>query len=87
MGSNLKEELKELILLIVNDPDLDKDDIKDDTELVGKNGLFFDSIDLLELIVELEKRYGIKIKDNDIIVKHFVTFENFYNFVVENGKK
>jgi acyl carrier protein len=87
MSDGLKEELRDLILQVVNDPDLSKDDIKEDTELVGKNGLFFDSIDLLELIVELEKRYGIKIKDNDIILKHFVTFENFYNFVVENEKK
>jgi len=87
MGENLREELIDLILQIVNDPDLNRNDIKEDTELVGKNGLFFDSIDLLELIVELEKRYGIKIKDNDIILKHFVTFENFYNFVAENGKK
>jgi len=87
MEGNLKEELINLILQVVNDPDLDRNDIKDDTELVGKNGLFFDSIDLLELIVELEKRYGIKIKDNDIILKHFVTFDSFYNFIAENGKK
>ena len=87
MNENLKEELINLILKVVNDPDLNKDDIKDDTELVGGNGIFFDSIDVLELITELEKRYGIKVKDNDIISKHFVTFESFYNFVAENEGK
>jgi len=87
MDDNLREELINLILRVVNDPDLNKDDIKDDTELVGKNGIFFDSIDLLELIVELEKKYGIKITDNNIILKYFVTFEDFYNFIAKNGKK
>ena len=38
------------------------EDIGDDSELFG-GGLGLDSIDALELIVLLEKNYGIKLKD------------------------
>jgi acyl carrier protein len=48
--------------------------------------LFFDSVDVLELIVELENQYGIKIKDNDIVQKKFKTFETLYEFIKENKK-
>ena len=82
-----KKELKELLIGIVNDKTLTIDSIQDDTNLIGENGLFFDSIDVLELVVHIEKRYGIKIKDNDIIQEKFKTFSTFYNFITENEKK
>ena len=82
-----KKELKELLIGIVNDKTLTIDSIQDDTNLIGENGLFFDSIDVLELVVQIEKRYGIKIKDNDIIQEKFKTFSTFYNFITENEKK
>ena len=71
-----KEELKQLLIGIVKDDDLTSDKITDETQLIGEDGLFFDSIDVLELVVELEKRYGIKIKDNDIIAKEIFRFFN-----------
>jgi len=82
-----KEELKQLLIGIVKDDDLTSDKITDETQLIGEDGLFFDSIDVLELVVELEKRYGIKIKDNDIIAKKFSDFSTFHSFIVENAKK
>jgi len=82
-----KKELKELLIGIVNDKTLTIDSIQDDTNLIGENGLFFDSIDVLELVVQIEKRYGIKIKDNDIIQEKFKTFSTFYNFITGNEKK
>lgn len=82
-----KKDLKKLLIEITNDKNLKEDSITDDTKLIGEDGLFFDSIDVLELIVQLEKKYGIKIKDNDIIQEKFKTFGSFFNFVVENEKK
>ncbi|HKB08129.1 MAG TPA: phosphopantetheine-binding protein [Candidatus Polarisedimenticolia bacterium] len=41
---------------------IDPDRIQDDAPLVG-GGLDLDSIDLLELVVGLEKEYGLKIAD------------------------
>lgn len=79
-----KEEVKKIIFSVLKDNELEFDDITDDTPLVGENGIFYDSIDVLELIVELENKFKIKVKDNDIIREKFKTFGTFYQFVIEN---
>ena len=55
-------ELKTEIIKVLNLEGMTPDDISDDGELFGE-GLGLDSIDALELIVLLEKNYGIKLKD------------------------
>ena len=55
-------ELKKEIIKVLNLEGMTPDDISDDGELFGQ-GLGLDSIDALELIVLLEKNYGIKLKD------------------------
>jgi acyl carrier protein len=59
----LKEELKTKIIKALNLEDLKPEDIDNDAPLFGDNGFGLDSIDALELIVLLEKNYGIRIKD------------------------
>ena len=58
----LKQELKENIIEQLNLEDLSVADIADDEPLFG-DGLGLDSIDALELIVILDKNYGIKLTD------------------------
>lgn len=58
----LKLEIKEKIIAALNLEDVTADDIKDDDALFG-DGLGLDSIDALELIVMLDKDYGIKLSD------------------------
>ncbi|MDR3268219.1 MAG: phosphopantetheine-binding protein [Tannerella sp.] len=55
-------ELKQEIIKVLNLEGMTPDDITSDGELFGA-GLGLDSIDALELIVLLEKNYGIKLKD------------------------
>jgi acyl carrier protein len=55
-------ELKNEIIKVLNLEGVRPEDISDDGELFG-DGLGLDSIDALELIVLLEKNYGIKLKD------------------------
>jgi acyl carrier protein len=38
-------------------------DIKDDTPLFGPGGLGLDSVDALQLVVALDKNFGLKIRD------------------------
>ena len=59
----LKEELKNKIIKALNLEEVRPEDIDDSTPLFGDDGLGLDSIDALELIVLLEKDYGIKVKD------------------------
>ena len=83
---NNKLEIKEFLIKTIKDDDLTVDDINDNTILVGEDGIFFDSVDVLELIVELENKYGIKIQDNDLIKEKLKTFSSFYEFIQENIK-
>ena len=55
-------ELKKEIIKVLNLEGMTPEEIADDSELFGQ-GLGLDSIDALELIVLLEKNYGIKLKD------------------------
>lgn len=61
--SKLKEELKKQLIEQLNLEDFEVEDIADDDLLFGDEGLGLDSIDALEIIVLLEKDYGIAIKD------------------------
>ncbi len=60
--SELKLELKEKIIEQLNLEDVAIEEIADTDPLFGE-GLGLDSIDALELIVMLDKDYGIKLAD------------------------
>ncbi len=64
MPNDLNLELKNLIIETLNLEDVDPDDIGDDEPLFG-SGLELDSIDGLELVLQLEKTYGIKIGSSE----------------------
>ncbi|MDR0566279.1 MAG: phosphopantetheine-binding protein [Prevotellaceae bacterium] len=55
-------QLKQEIIKVLNLEEVAPADIADDAPLFGE-GLGLDSIDALELIVLMEKIYGIKLKD------------------------
>ncbi|MDR1918369.1 MAG: phosphopantetheine-binding protein [Tannerellaceae bacterium] len=59
---NVILKLKEEIIEVLNLEDVTPADILDEAPLFGE-GLGLDSIDALELIVLMEKNYGIKLKD------------------------
>jgi acyl carrier protein len=58
----LIQKIKEQVIEVLNLEDVEPDDIDTDDPLFG-DGLGLDSIDALELIVLLEKQYGLKIED------------------------
>ncbi|MBQ0123009.1 MAG: acyl carrier protein [Bacteroidales bacterium] len=58
----LKEQLKRQIIEALNFEGMKPDDIDSSAPLFG-DGLGLDSIDVLELLVLLEKNYGIKLSD------------------------
>jgi acyl carrier protein len=57
-------EVKEKIIEALRLQDISPDQIGDDDQLFGA-GLSLDSIDALELVVMLEKNYGVVIKSID----------------------
>jgi acyl carrier protein len=60
----LKQQLKKQIIAFLNLVSVTPEEIKDDQPLFGEgDGLGLDSIDSLELIVLLNREYGIVIQD------------------------
>ena len=63
--NDLHQELKEFIIETMNLEDISPEDIGDDTLLFAENGLNLDSIDALELVLGIKKKYGITLEAND----------------------
>jgi len=82
----LKLELKERIINALNLEDISIDDIQDNDPLFG-DGLGLDSIDALELIVLLDKEYGIKLADPKQGKEIFQSVETMAQFVAANRTK
>lgn len=82
----LKLELKENIIEQLNLEDMSVDDIADDDILFG-DGLGLDSIDALELIVMLDKNYGIKLTDPKEGRAIFESIEVMAKYISENRAK
>ena len=63
--TDLHQELKQFIIEAMNLEDMTPDDIDVDAPLFGEEGLGLDSIDALELVLGLKKKYGIVIEAGD----------------------
>ena len=64
MADPLNERLKKIIIETLRLEDITPGQIEDDSPLIG-SGLSLDSIDALELVVQLEKEFGIKISSSE----------------------
>ena len=63
--SQLEAEIKALIVSSLMLEGVSPSDIDSDEPLFGDAGLALDSIDALEIGVELQKKYGVKIDPED----------------------
>lgn len=81
--NDLKQEIKKHIIEYLNLIDLQPEDIKDDEPLFGDE-LGLDSIDSLELIVLMEREYGIKINSPQEGRKILVDVNHMANCIIEN---
>ncbi len=81
----LIQKLKVEIIEVLNLEEMEPEDIENDAPLFG-DGLGLDSIDALELIVLLEKNYGIKIEDPKDGRKIFFSVRTMAEFITENQK-
>lgn len=76
----LNRRLKEIIVDCLNLDGKDPASIGDDEALFG-DGLGLDSVDALELVVALEKEYGIKIRSDEIDPQAFANVDSLGRFV------
>ena len=61
---NVKEQLKPLIISSLRIKDMSPEDLRDDQPLLGGD-LEIDSIDILQLILEIERHFDIKLVDGE----------------------
>ena len=78
-------KLKQEVIEQLNLEEITPDDINPDSPLFGE-GLGLDSIDALELIVLLEKNYGIKIEDPKDGKKIFFSIRSMAEYITEHKK-
>lgn len=82
---DIKEQLKSQIIEALNLEDLTPADIDDDAPLFGE-GLGLDSIDALEIILILERQYGIRIANPAEAKPIFASINTLVKFIEDNKK-
>jgi acyl carrier protein len=82
---NLREAIKEMMVenLMLKVP---KEEIRDDLPLFGPDGLGLDSIDALELVVSLEKHFGVSVPNSETARQALATVNSIHDYVLANRK-
>lgn len=80
----LIEELKLKIIKLLNLMDVSPEDLGADDLLVG-GPLGIDSIDILEMVIMLDRDYGVKINNRELGMKAFASVRAMAEFVQENS--
>lgn len=80
----IRESLKVLICEALHLEDIRPEDIADEEPLFGE-GLGLDSVDALELAMEIESRYGVRISRDPDDTRAFGSVAALANFLREAG--
>jgi acyl carrier protein len=82
----LVSELKVNIIKTLGLIDVTPEDIKDDSVLVGGD-TGIDSIDVLELVMMIEKDYGVKIDSKELGAKVFASVHTLATHIFNNQRQ
>jgi len=82
----LIEELKGKLIDILNLSDVSPADMDADAQLVGGE-LGIDSIDVLEMVVMVEKDYGVVINSQEVGEKVFSSLSSLAAYIQENRQQ
>jgi acyl carrier protein len=81
-SEELKEQIKEMLVtnLMLRTP---KEEISDDLPLFSADGLGLDSIDALQLVVSMEKNFGVGVPNSDVARVALATVNTIHDYIVE----
>jgi acyl carrier protein len=80
----LHQKIKELIIERLQLDGMTPEEIEDGTPLFGE-GLGLDSIDALELVIGIEKVFGVRIQDEEVGAKAFASVNAMVDFLRARG--
>ncbi len=78
LRTRIKEMLVKNLMLQVT-----ADDITDDMPLFGPSGLGLDSIDALELVVSMEKTFGVGVPNSEVAGKALRSVNTIHDYIIE----
>ena len=82
----LRHKIKASIIATLNLENISPSDIDDDMQLFEEDGLALDSLDAVELVVMLEKEYGVVIADSSQARKVLPSVAVLADFVLAHTK-
>ncbi|MGA7826426.1 MAG: phosphopantetheine-binding protein [Geobacteraceae bacterium] len=85
MSEELIVQMKQLIIDSLRIEGMNPDDIETDAPLFGE-GLGLDSIDALQLVVAMEKDYGVIVPDAETGTVVFQSVRSMAQYIAENRK-
>lgn len=80
----IRAKLKELLVENLSLEDITADEIADDEILFGE-GLGLDSLDAVEIVVILQRNWGIEIKDMEQGKEIFYSIDTLAKYISENA--
>jgi acyl carrier protein len=75
------EYLKEVLIKNLKLEDLTPEDIDDNMALFGDDGLGLDSVDSIELVLTVQKEFGVKIADSKEYTRIFATVKTLLDYI------
>ena len=84
---DIELRLKTLLIEALGFEDLTPEDIDPETPLFGEDGLGLDSVDALELVMILDKHFGILIEDPEMGKQVLASVRVMAEYVLDHRKK